>query len=261
MTVTLAAAPPADTRLPSRDLSGLLAALYERQLAVRADAYLEDHARPQVIRGQVEMFRRYLPYLPERGAVLDWGCNHAPDACLLRSAGAYELYGCDFGEPGRFDVFHRHAGLRYRQLEGLVRIPFPDGLFDAVVASGTLEHTAMDYESLKELHRVLRPGGVLIITYLPNRWSYQEFVQRTILKKSWHRRLYGLGETRRLLLHTGFDPVVVRHLSRFWERRVGWLVRDPGWADRLAAPLKLLVPVQVFASSTLFAVGRRTVGL
>jgi ubiquinone/menaquinone biosynthesis C-methylase UbiE len=240
-------------------LTELLTRLYKRQLSIRPDAYLEEHAQPRVIAEQVEMFRRYLPYLPAGGTVLDWGCNHAPDSCLLRAVGgdAYELYGCDFRQQGHFDVFHDYARLRYRTLDDFIHIPFADSLFEAVIASGTLEHTAMDYESLKEVHRVLKPGGVLVITYLPNRLSCHEFWRRTVRGKDWHRRLYGLGETRRLLLHTGFEPIVVRYLSQFWERRVGWFVRSPGWADGLIAILKLLLPVQVFASSTLFAVARK----
>src|SRR5262245_30808593 len=72
-------------------------------------------------------------------------------------------------DADHYPVFHRYADLSYRQLDHIFRLPYPDAAFDAVIASGVLEHVPMGYESLKELHRVLRPDGRLIITYLPNR--------------------------------------------------------------------------------------------
>jgi ubiquinone/menaquinone biosynthesis C-methylase UbiE len=52
-------------------------------------------------------------------------------------------------------------------LSEIVKLPYPDDSFDAVLASGVLEHVPLDYESLKELHRVLRVRGRMIVTYLP----------------------------------------------------------------------------------------------
>jgi SAM-dependent methyltransferase len=248
-------------------LCGVLADLYRRQRAILPDNwYLEEHSGQQVIRGQVELFQRYLSHLPRQGAVLDWGCYHAPDACLLRTVTGdlHDLYGCDWQAPGEFEVFHRHANLHYRPVTDLFHIPFADGKFDAVIGSGTLEHTAMDYESLKEVHRVLKPGGVFVITYLPNRLSYQEFLLRRARRHRddrplFHRRLYNPGQIRQLLLHTGFDPLVATYTSRFWERRVGWVVPNARWAAWLAAPLKFLLPIHMFTSSTLFAVARKVI--
>ena len=241
------AAPPPHTTSPAA-LYDLLAGLYVRQReASGPNPYLEEHARPRTIRGHVEMFHRYLPHLPRHGAILDWGCNHAPDSCLLRAArgDAYALYGCDFPPPGTFEAFHGFADFEYRPLEDIVRIPFGDGQFDAVVGGGTLEHTAMDYESLKEVHRVLKPGGVFVASYLPNWLSYGEFLRRAF-NRPHHLRLYGLAETRRLLLHTGFQPLRVVYQCWGWERRT----------PRLAPILRVVAPVQIFCS-TLFAVGRK----
>jgi len=51
------------------------------------------------------------------------------------------------------------AGLQYERLPDLIRLPYPDGSFDAVISSGVLEHVPFDYESLKELDRVLINTG------------------------------------------------------------------------------------------------------
>ncbi len=191
----------------------LLDSLYQEELRSHPDGYLRQHAHRNSILRQVSVFERYLPYLPSTGVFLDWGCYHAPDACLLRDAlgEGVELHGCDFPPKGRFPAFHGFAGLDYRHLEVPAALPYADACFDAVIASGVLEHAANDSEALKELHRVLKEDGVLVVTFLPNRFSYTEFMSRRLRSAAQHARLYGVSETRRLMLHHGFRPVALAY--------------------------------------------------
>jgi SAM-dependent methyltransferase len=46
-------------------------------------------------------------------------------------------------------------------------MPYPDNTFDAVILSEILEHLERDVDGLKEVYRVLKPGGVVAIT-VPN---------------------------------------------------------------------------------------------
>ena len=65
-----------------------------------------------------------------------------------------------------------------RLVEGTIEaLPFPDDTFDLVVATGVLEYSALDL-ALRELTRVLRPGGRAVVSY-PN-----------------PRALYGIWKTR-----------------------------------------------------------------
>lgn len=197
-------------------LAGVLAGLYHSQLAAQpGDPYLAQHATPRAIASHVRTFAWYRPFLPSQGDVLDWGCNHAPDSCLLRAtcAGSLRLHGCDFRPPEQYRSFHDFSGLAYTQLLDVVGLPYADQSFDVVIGSGTLEHVAMDYESLKQLNRILKVDGVLILTYLPNRWSVQEWLRR-VTGKSHHRRLYGLGEASQLLKRAGLYPISARYQSR-----------------------------------------------
>lgn len=197
-------------------MTAVLQQLYQRQLDVLPEnGYLKEHAAPAFLNGTIETFRFYEPFLPPGGRILDWGCHHAPDACLirLRLGDKVDLDGCDVLGGNPYRAFHEFAGLRYTCLSDAVRLPYSDASFDAVVASGVLEHVPFDYESLKELNRVLKPGGRLILTFLPNTYSIMEWRLRSA-KRPAHKRLYTKSQTRSLLLHSGFRPLVIGFQDR-----------------------------------------------
>jgi SAM-dependent methyltransferase len=45
-----------------------------------------------------------------------------------------------------------------------LRLPFPDGSFDRIIAAEVLEHIPDDTDAMAELVRVLRPGGLMAVT-------------------------------------------------------------------------------------------------
>ncbi len=242
-----------------------LRALYQRQIAhlLRAQdlesvAYLRRHSESDnMLSRQIDLVRRYLPFL--QGQILDWGCMHAPDACLVRQAGfAGELFGCDVFPAGRFQAFHDASQLCYRQLEHSWHLPYLDDTFDAVIANGVLEHVPNDSQSLTELYRVLRPGGVLILACLPNRWSYTEALGR-MLNMPHHLRRYGRRETREMLLHHGFRPRRVEYhqmIPTFSASSRGLGVAARGlW--RANGVLERVWPLKCLASN-LFVVAEKT---
>lgn len=65
-------------------------------------------------------------------------------------------------------------------------LPFPDSSFDTVVSFQVIEHIKDDRAFLKEIHRVLRPGGVALIT-TPNR-------PMSLSRNPWHVREYTPAE-------------------------------------------------------------------
>jgi SAM-dependent methyltransferase len=108
------------------------------------------------------------------------------------------------------------------QLADVRALPFPDGSFDAVLSNSTLDHFGSLAEivtGLRELHRVLRPRGTLVVT-LDNPWNplmaLSKAVPRAWLNETWNRYAPGLGKVGILPYHVGVTmsaPALVRTLA------------------------------------------------
>jgi SAM-dependent methyltransferase len=221
-------------RLPSRfsieiptqktpiELFNFLQDLYsEERRRNQEDPYLAYHGTPSSLLLKIYTFDWYLPFLPVEGKALDWGCNHAPDSCLIRAAfgGKLQVHACDFRDSGSYPVFLQASGAEYRKLTDCLKLPYENNFFDVIIASGALEHAAFDYASLQELYRVLKPECKLIITYLPNKFSYHEWIQKTIRHKEFHMRCYSFASAKTILKSNGFFPDIWGYHTFFWEWR------------------------------------------
>lgn len=191
--------------------AGALAAFYATGAAHRPDdAYLAGKQRLASGRAELaSMWHKVRDALDGATTVLDWGCRHGVFAWLARrELGATALVqGCDTVPPDTYAPFHQAAGLTYTQLGHPWLLPYPEASFDVVLAGGVLEHVPNDTMSLAELWRVLVPGGRLVLTHLPNRWSMSEWLSRRRWPAHAHLRRYDLRQTRQRLLHSGFAPL------------------------------------------------------
>lgn len=255
-------------RVPELDETALSGALdaYLAAAAAPDDPYLAaKRAQPAAARELVRAYAKIRGALQPRQRVLDWGCRHAALSALARAEfGAdIELHGCDVCPADDYAAFHAVCGLSYQRLPHPWQLPYPDAHFDAVLAGGTLEHVPNDGASLSELWRVLRPGGALLITHLPNAGSWTEFVSRRLFPAQAHQRRYTLPAFRRRLLHYGFEAVAGGHhqlmpssLPPSWRR--AWLA---GAVERVQSlnMLENVWPLRRF-SATLWLVARRRDG-
>ncbi len=58
-----------------------------------------------------------------------------------------------------------------RVVGSILEIPFPENTFDFVISSEVIEHTPNPKAAIQEMHRVLKPGGLLILS-TPNKIWY-----------------------------------------------------------------------------------------
>lgn len=88
----------------------------------------------------------------------------------------------------------------------LEALPFAEGSFDAVVCSDVLYHLDDDVAALREIYRVLRPGGIVVVNVPAHRWlwSYHDVTVHG-------RRRYDRTGLKRILRSAGLDTERVTH--------------------------------------------------
>ena len=164
--------------------------------------------------------------------VLDMGCGAGRHAfALLRRGADVTALDMDAGElkdvagmlAAMDEAGEAPSGAQGRAVRGTAyALPFRDGAFDRVVASEVLEHLPQDRDAMRELVRVLAPGGLLAVT-IP-RWG-PELVCWALSSayheaEGGHVRIYRGSELRRRLGEHGLELVDAHHAhglhSPYW---------------------------------------------
>jgi SAM-dependent methyltransferase len=111
-------------------------------------------------------------------------------------------------------------------------LPFPDGVFDRVIAAEILEHVPEDSRAVAEIARVLRPGGIAAVTvpaWLPERicWALSQEYHEV---PGGHVRIFTRDELRVKLAHAGLTVTGGHHAhglhSPYWWLKCVVGVRD-----------------------------------
>lgn len=124
------------------------------------------------------------------------------------------------------------AELRYSDIEN-DGIPYPDNFFDVVYSKSVIEHFHYPERLVKEMYRVLKPGG-LAITLCPA-WEYN---YKIYFEDYSHRTPFMFESLRDIQIINGFDNVRVeffRQLPSTWNKMA--LIAIP-----LAELTRLLTP-------------------
>lgn len=98
-------------------------------------------------------FEKYDFHIPARGRILDIGSSNGAFVDYARNDLKYDAYGVDFTDH------------EWTYKGPLDRVNFPTEYFDAITMHDVLEHLIDPVETLKEVRRVLKPGGKLIVDF------------------------------------------------------------------------------------------------
>jgi ubiquinone/menaquinone biosynthesis C-methylase UbiE len=174
------------------------------------------------------------PDMQTVGRGLDVGCGPGQFTILIAERlPAAEIWGIDLA-PTMIELARRHAsassaaGRLHFQIADVGHLPFPDEHFDAVVSSGSIKHWPDPVAGLREMHRVLAPGGRAIIGEM-NRLAPPAAVaaQRQRLRHWFFRLIYprvfttalSVDEARRVFAASPFGAPVQERLlldGVFW---------------------------------------------
>ena len=155
--------------------------------------------------------------IPLGSKLLDVGCGNA-SICGQCLPHGYDYLGVDVSENAVSEA--RAAGINARKIDDASSLPFPDGTFDAALCLEVFEHLFLPEVAATEILRVLKPGGVLIVT-VPNTAYWRRRVELLLgywnpfgdelsRKQPWrdpHIRFFTRPSLHRMLASAGFSRV------------------------------------------------------
>jgi ubiquinone/menaquinone biosynthesis C-methylase UbiE len=200
-----------------------------------------------------------LPHLRPGMSLLDCGCGPGSITLdLAKVVAPGEVVGVDVN-PAEIDAARQAAVKREIvnarfDVADIYALPFPDASFDAAYANTVLQHLDDPPQALREMRRVLRPGGIVGIQdpdwatllrtpSMPLLDLFPQFVARSFKQPYYARNL------RHLLLQAGFVRAEAGAIAAaagtldrtlYWVRQDLILLRDAvskraleeGWADQ-----------------------------
>lgn len=163
---------------------------------------------PRAIRDSRELVSEIQRYLEGQGDVLDLGCGPRDQAVPIAHIG-HRYVGLDYSNAAADLLGDGHA------------LPFRDVAFDAVLSYAVLEHLHNPFIAIREIERVLKPGGIYVGTvsqgepyhasyFHHTAWGFVSLV--TAVTRLEIRRLWSSGDTLESLVRMGRYPRAIRYL-------------------------------------------------
>lgn len=185
-----------------------------------------------------------LDQLPKGAKVLDVGCGIGGSSRILAKDYGFEVTGITISpqQVKRAQELTPPEVTARFQLDDAMSLSFPDGTFDAVWCIEAGPHIPDKARFAKELLRVLKPGGILVVAdwnqrddrTCPLNW-WEKAVMRQLLDQWSHPAFASIEEFAELLEKTGLTAKVI---TADWTRETlpAWLhsiwvgaVRPWGW--------------------------------
>jgi ubiquinone/menaquinone biosynthesis C-methylase UbiE len=143
----------------------------------------------------VDNLNKYFPKKSNGMKILDFGCGSGLFASELQEGG-YKTFGIDISEEAI--KFGELNGIKNLSVLDSHKINFPDDYFDLVFSMDVLQHFENEPWAIKEIYRVLKPGGKFIVTVPAYQflWGVQD-------EAAHHYRRYTLSGLKKIILDSG----------------------------------------------------------
>ncbi len=208
----------------------------------------------------------YGPFLPRDELILEAGCGLGIELIHWRGKG-YRVVGIDYAENALRQVNIYQPGHQLA-VGDIHQLPYPDSSFGAYLSFGVLEHFEFGPgPALQEANRVLKPGGLLVLTV-----PYPNLIWRLARSRRlsadhvapglprYFETTYGIRDLDSHVRRAGFaiiDRKPIGHSFTLWG--LGRVFRGPGYyetsplAERLGELLRLVLPWSMCFQSLVIA--------
>ena len=180
----------------------------------RGERYLSYQQRYGELGAELNRFK-FEPYLQPTDRVVDFGCGIG---ALLERLDAAEKAGVEVS-----DVARKAAQARGLNVVASTR-ELADASADVVISNHALEHTLSPLDELRELRRVLRAGGKLVVWLPIDDWRSQ---RRPRPDPNHHLYTWTPLLLSNLLDEAGFDVLECRVVTHAWPPLTQHLARLP----------------------------------
>lgn len=152
------------------------------------------------------------PTIKRNGKMLDVGCGNGAFLSFMKSIG-WKTYGVEISSKAV--EFARNNG--HEVFSGNVTdANYPSDFFDSITLNNVLEHIAEPSELMKEVYRILKPSGELIIC-VPNFSAYSSI----LFKQFWagllipeHLQHFNQKSLEKIVNSVGFENIAVKGIFR-----------------------------------------------
>jgi ubiquinone/menaquinone biosynthesis C-methylase UbiE len=142
----------------------------------------------------------------KRRSVIDLGCGTGLILAELNEHAT--TLGVDFSTLAL--QFCRQRGIDNMVCADVTRLPFDDASFDLLFALDLIEHISDDTALMKEMHRICRPRGMVMLTVPAYKFLWSEHDEALH-----HHRRYSADEFRKLIAEAGFEPLKFSYCISF----------------------------------------------